>query len=116
VTPLRKKMQEELQRRNYSESTTVCYLRQITELAKPFGRSPAQLNPEEIKQFQLYLVQQKKVSWATYIQATSALRLLYVKTLGRAYMAEKTPYPKRLAVLEPCWARRGPSAMNPLAR
>ena len=74
MTQLRKRMQEELQRRNYSESTTICYLRQITEFAKHFGRSPAQLGPEEIKQFQLYLVQEKKVSWATYIQTTAALR------------------------------------------
>ena len=95
MNPLRKRMQEELQRRNYSESTTVCYLRQITEFAKHFGRSPAQLGPEEIKQFQLHLVQEKKVSWAAYIQTTAALRFLYVKTLGRAYMAEKIPYPKR---------------------
>ncbi len=95
MTQLRKRMQEELQRRNYSESTTICYLRQITEFAKHFGRSPAHLGPEEIKQFQLYLVQEKKVSWATYIQATAALRFLYVKTLGRAFMAEKIPYPKR---------------------
>jgi integrase/recombinase XerD len=96
VTQLRKRMQEELQRRNYSESTTICYVRQITEFAKHFGRSPARLGPEEIKQFQLYLVREKKVSWATYIQATAALRFLYVKALGRAYMAEKIPYPKRL--------------------
>ena len=95
MTQLRKRMQEELQRRNYSESTTICYLRQITEFAKHFRRSPAQLGPEEIKQFQLYLVQEKKVSWATYIQTTAALRFLYVKTLGRAFMAEKIPYPKR---------------------
>lgn len=95
MTQLRKRMQEELQRRNYSESTTVRYLRQIAEFAKHFGRSPAQLGPEQIKQFQLYLVQEKKVSWATYVQATAALRFLYVKTLGRAFMAEKIPYPKR---------------------
>jgi site-specific recombinase XerD len=95
VTELRKRMLEELQRRNYSESTIVCYLRQITELARHFRRSPDQLGPEEIKQFQLYLVQEKKVSWATYIQTTAALRFLYVKALGRAYMTEKIPYPKR---------------------
>jgi integrase/recombinase XerD len=95
VTQLRKRMQEELHRRNYSESTTVCYMRRITEFAKHFGRSPAQLGPEEIKQFQLYLVQEKKVSWATYIQTTAALRFLYVKTLGRTFMADKIPYPKR---------------------
>jgi site-specific recombinase XerD len=88
-------MQEELQRRNYSESTTVCYLRHITEFARHFDRSPAHLGAEEIKQFQLYLVQERKVSWATYIQASAALRFLYVKTLGQAFMAEKIPYPKR---------------------
>jgi len=95
VTQLRKRMQEELQRRNYSEATTICYLRHITEFAQRFGRSPADLGAEEIKQFQLYLVQEKKVSWATYIQAAAALRFLYVKTLGQAFMAEKIPYPKR---------------------
>jgi site-specific recombinase XerD len=88
-------MQEELQRRNYSESTTVCYLRHVAEFAQHFGRSPAHLGAEEIKQFQLYLVQEKKVAWATYIQATAALRFLYVKTLGQSFMAEKIPYPKR---------------------
>ena len=41
MTQLRKRMQEELQRRNYSESTTICYLRQIAEFAKHFGRSPS---------------------------------------------------------------------------
>jgi len=95
VTQLRKRMLEELQRRNYSESTTACYLRQITELARYFRRSPAQLGCDEIKQFQLYLVQEKKVSWATYIQTTAALRFLYGKTLDRAFMLEKIPYPKR---------------------
>ena len=50
---------------------------------------------EEIKQFQLHLINEKKVSWSTYIQATAALRFLYLKTLGQAFMAEKIPFPKR---------------------
>jgi len=87
-------MQEELQRRNYSEITAVCYVRHVAAFAKHFGRSPDLLGAEEIKQFQLHLIQ-KKVSWATYIQAMAALRFLYVKTLGLAFMAEKIPYPKR---------------------
>lgn len=88
-------MLEELQRCNYSESTNDCYLRHITEFARYFRRSPAQLGPEEIKQFQLYLVREKKISWATLCQATAALRFLYVKTLGRAFMTTKIPYPRR---------------------
>jgi integrase/recombinase XerD len=94
MTQLRRRMQEELQRRNYSEITTVCYIRHVATFAKHFGRSPELLGAEEIKQFQLHLIQ-KKVSWATYIQAMAALRFLYVKTLGLAFMAEKIPYPKR---------------------
>lgn len=94
MTRLRRLMEEELQRRNYSEITSVCYLRQVAAFAKHFGRSPELLGPEEVKQFQLHLIH-KKVSWATYIQAMAALRFFYVKTLGLAFMAEKIPYPKR---------------------
>jgi integrase/recombinase XerD len=95
MTPLRKRMQEELQRRNYSEMTAVCYVRHVAEFAKFFRRSPDSLGAEEIKQYQLHLIHEKKLSWSTYIQATAALRFLYIKTLGQAFMAEKIPFPKR---------------------
>jgi site-specific recombinase XerD len=88
-------MQEELQRRNYSEATAVCYVRHVAEFAQFFRRSPDSLGAEEIKQFQLHLIHQKKVSWSTYIQATAALRFFYIKTIGQAFMAEKIPFPKR---------------------
>lgn len=95
MTPLRKRMQEELQRRNYSEMTAICYVRHVAEFAKFFRRSPDSLGAEEIKQYQLHLIHDKKVSWSTYIQATAALRFLYIKTRGQAFMAEKIPFPKR---------------------
>jgi site-specific recombinase XerD len=88
-------MQEELHRRNYSEMTAVCYVRHVAEFARFFRRSPDLLGAEEIKQFQLHLINEKKISWSTYIQATAALRFLYIKTLGQAFMAEKIPFPKR---------------------
>src|SRR5580704_3097521 len=99
MTPLRRRMQEELQRRNYSDITAICYLRHVAEFAKHFGRSPEWLGAEEIKQFQLHLIRNRKVSWATYIQAMAALRFLYVKTLGLTFMAGKIPYPKRPKLL-----------------
>jgi integrase/recombinase XerD len=95
MTPLRRRMQEELQRRNYSEITAECYVRHVAEFARFFRRSPDSLGAEEIKQFQLHLIHTKKVSWSTYIQATAALRFFYVKTLGQAFMAEKIPFPRR---------------------
>jgi integrase/recombinase XerD len=57
------------------------------------------LGAEEIKQFQLHLIRNRKVSWATYIQAMAALRFLYVKTLGMTFMAAEIPYPKRPTLL-----------------
>ncbi len=99
MTPLRRRMQEELQRRNYSDITAVCYLRHVAEFARHFGRSPDLLGAEEIKQFQLHLIRNRKVSWATYSQAMAALRFLYVKTLGLTFMAGKIPYPKRPKLL-----------------
>jgi integrase/recombinase XerD len=95
MTPLRRRMQEELQRRNYSEITIDCYIRHVAEFARFFRRSPDSLGAEEIKQFQLHLIHEKKVSWSTYIQATAALRFFYLKTLGQAFMAEKIPFPRR---------------------
>jgi integrase/recombinase XerD len=67
----------------------------VAEFANFFDRSPSELGPEEIKQFQLHLIETKKISWPTYIQAMAALRFLYVKTLGQTFMAEKIPFPKR---------------------
>jgi integrase/recombinase XerD len=57
------------------------------------------LGAKEIKQFQLHLIRNRKVSWATYIQAMAALRFLYVKTLGLGFMADQIPYPKRPKLL-----------------
>ena len=43
MTQLRRKMLEELQRRNYSEITTRKYLQVVTNFAQHFGKSPDQL-------------------------------------------------------------------------
>ena len=56
MTPLRRRMHEELQRRNYSDITATCYIRHVAEFSKFFGRSPELLGSEEIKQFQLHLM------------------------------------------------------------
>ena len=95
MSSLGKQMQEELQRRNYSEITAECYVRHVAEFANHFHRPPNSLGAEEIKQFQLHLINDKKIAWSTYIQAMAALRFFYVKTLGQTFMVEKIPYPKR---------------------
>jgi integrase/recombinase XerD len=94
VTHLRKKMLEELQRRNYSQETTRAYLRTVGAFAKHFHRSPEQLGPEHIRQYQAHLFSVNKLAAHTVSQQTAALRFLFVKTLKRAYMVEHIPFPK----------------------
>ena len=55
VTQLRKMMLEELQRRNYSQSTVYGYLKVVAAFAKYFHRPPDQLGPEQIRAYQVHL-------------------------------------------------------------
>jgi len=95
MTPLRQRMLEDLQLRNYSPQTIRCYLRCIADFAKHFGVSPAHLGPEQVRTYQLFLVQDKQVSWTSVVQTVCALRFFYRITLGRPAMLEYIPHPQR---------------------
>ncbi len=49
MTPLRQRMLEDMQLRNYSPLTMHCYLRCVAEFARHFGTSPAHLGPEQVR-------------------------------------------------------------------
>lgn len=95
MTQLRKMMLEELQRRNYSKTTTRSYLQIVRDFAKHFNRSPEQLGPDEIRTYQAYLLEERKLEARTVGLHTAALRFLFVRTLKRPYLYEDLPYPKR---------------------
>jgi site-specific recombinase XerD len=67
--------------------------------AKHFGRSPDQLGPEEVRQYQVHLVQEKKASWTSFNQAVCALRFLYRTTLPRDWHVSQIPFAKKPKVL-----------------
>jgi site-specific recombinase XerD len=96
-------MLEELQRRNYSPATTRGYIRAVRQFAEYFNRSPEQMGAEEVRRFQLYLLNEKKLAPGTVEIRMSALRFLYKKTLKRRDLAfddlvfPKTP--KKLPVI-----------------
>jgi site-specific recombinase XerD len=87
VTSLRQRVLEELQRRNYSAETTRGYIHAIKEFAEFFGKSPDLLGGEEIRRFQLHLLQEKRLAPGTVEGRMSALRFLYKKTLKRRDIA-----------------------------
>jgi site-specific recombinase XerD len=94
VTHLRRKMLEELERRNYSESTTRRYLRYVERFAQHFGKSPDRLGPDHLRTYQAYLLKVRKLDPGTVENHVSALRFLFVRTLHRHEFRQFLPYPK----------------------
>src|SRR5438128_5318504 len=89
-------MLEELQRRNYDQATTHSYIFAVKQFAEYFGMSPEKLGAEEIRRYQLYLLNDKKYAPGTVEIRMSALRFLYKKTLKRRDLAfDDLVYPKR---------------------
>ena len=94
MTRLRKMMLEELQRRNYSAITTRNYLRVVADFAKYFGKSPDKLGPNELRTYQAYLLQDRKLTPGTVVNWVAALRFFFVKTLKRHQFRDFLPYPQ----------------------
>jgi integrase/recombinase XerD len=95
VTHLRKAMLEELERRNYAQSTRRAYISTIEDLARYFNRPPDQLEPEHIGQYQAYLFRERKLSPNTVNQRTGALRFFFITVLKKSWSIAETPYPRR---------------------
>src|SRR5215471_18755398 len=95
MTPLRQRMLEDMQLRNFSAHTMRAYLHCVADFARHFRTSPEHLGPEHVRTYQLFLVQDKQRSWTTVVQTVCALRFFYRVTLGRPVMLEYIPYPRR---------------------
>jgi site-specific recombinase XerD len=94
MTPLRRRMLEDRPIRNYSPHTIDGYLRYVAQCATHFHISPDRLGAEHIRTSQLHLLHQQ-VSKSIFIQTVCALRFLYETTLGRPWMVDDIPYPKK---------------------
>ena len=99
MTHLRKIMLEELQRRNYAQSTIDCYIRTVEHFSWYFHRPPDQLGPEHIREYQAALFKKWKLAPNTVNQRLAALRFFYIQTLKRAWSVAETPYPKKVLKL-----------------
>ena len=95
MTPLRRRMAEDLRLRNLSPRTQECYLWHVAQLAKHFGKSPELLGPAEIRAYQLHAIETRHASWSWFNQAVCALRFLYGVTLRRSWAVEQIPHAKR---------------------
>jgi integrase/recombinase XerD len=95
VTHLRKMMLEDLQRRNYAETTINSYIRIVEDFSQRFHRPPDRLGPQQIREYQAELFKKRKLASSTVTVYLAALRFFYTKTLKRGWSGAETPYPKR---------------------
>ena len=94
MTPLRQRFIDDLRLRNYARRTIDTYVSQVAGFARHFRRSPAILGADDVRAYQLHLLQ-RRVSWSSFNQAVCALRSLYRITLGRPEQLPMIPYGKR---------------------
>ena len=96
MTPLRQRMTEDMQVRNLSPHTQTSYVQQVSLFARHFNKSPEKLGPEEIRTYQVYLTNEKKLAAGSVLIAVAALRFLYKVSLKRQWpFDEVIPAPKK---------------------
>jgi integrase/recombinase XerD len=96
MTPLRQRMLEDMRVRNLSPHTQRAYTENVARFARHFGRSPAELGPEEIRTYQVYLVDERHLAPSSLEIAVCALRFLYTVTLKRPWSVDELiPAPKK---------------------
>nr|WP_069132045.1 phage integrase N-terminal SAM-like domain-containing protein [Rhodohalobacter halophilus] len=88
-------MIEDLKNRNYSPRTITVYINRVAKFAQYFGQSPDRLNREHIREYQRYLVEDKKCSWSQLNQTVCALRFFYRVCLNQPTIVEYIPYPSQ---------------------
>jgi integrase/recombinase XerD len=95
MTPLRQKLIEDMQLRGLAERTQQSYVTAVSQLAAYYGKSPAQITEAELRQYFLYLKNEKKVAPGTFNQALCALKFLFEQTLQRPWPTLQLARPTR---------------------
>jgi len=101
MSPLRRRMIEDMTVRNLSPATQRSYVHAVSKFSRYFRRSPDRLGLEDVRTFQVHLVS-TGVSWPALNQIVCALRFFYGVTLGHGEIPERIPYarePRKLPVV-----------------
>jgi site-specific recombinase XerD len=102
MTTLRQRMIEDMRIRNFATTTQRSYVHYVAEFAKYFRRSPDQLDLEAVRQYQLYLTQERKLSPQSINTFVSAVQFLFLVTLEMPWVKEDFPrarVPEKLPVV-----------------
>jgi len=95
LSPIAQRMAGDMRIRNLSPRTIDAYTYHVERFAKHFGKALDELGPEEIRQYQLHLIEVKNASWSSFNQAVCGLRFLYHVTLPKPWVVQHIPFGKR---------------------
>jgi integrase/recombinase XerD len=85
MTPLRKRMTEDLQLKGYSPATQGAYLHAVGKLARYYDKSPALMDEEELRAYFLHLTQDEHCAPGTLRIAQGGIKFCFAVTLGKAW-------------------------------
>src|SRR5947209_787751 len=91
MTPLRRRMIDDMMIRNMSLSTQKIYVRAVANFSIFHGRSPDKLNSEDVRVYRLHLIS-RGLKATSINPIMSALRFFYGTTLGQKQLSEEIPY------------------------
>ena len=101
ISPLRQRMIDDMRMRKMAEKTQTHYLRWVQRFAVFLGRSPATATVEDLRRYQLHLVD-SGTSPGSLNAAISALKFFFDVTLDRGELMAKmqpVPLPRTLPVV-----------------
>jgi integrase/recombinase XerD len=81
MTPLRQRMIEDMRIRNLAATTQRSYIHYVAQFAAYFQRTPADLDLEAVRQYQVFLIEERKLSPESINTFVSAVQFLYLVTL-----------------------------------
>jgi site-specific recombinase XerD len=85
MTPLRQRFLEDMQLRGLAPTTQQVYVSAVQQLAAYYGKSPDKITNEQLREYFLYLINEKEIARGTYTVAISSIRFLYEQTLQRSW-------------------------------
>lgn len=102
MTVLRQKMIEDMQLHGFAIRTQEAYLSAVSQLAKHYRKAPDQINEEELRQYFLFLKNEKHAARATCTLALCGIKFFFQHTLGREWKTFdflRPPKEKKLPVV-----------------
>lgn len=95
MTQQLQQLHDELVRRHYAASTIQSYETIVEVFRRHVGKRLDRVGPDDLRRYQVFLLDDRKLAVGTVVIHISALRFFYLRVLKRRDMKEDLPYPKR---------------------